>query len=78
MRMNASEYPSFTYLVDASKETIVPVAQRRRVMRADILEVDDAHIGVLRHGPGHIGNRRQAAAGKDVALNEIDAVLVLS
>ena len=57
-----------------AKKALAPLAQRRRVVRTDVLEVEDLHVGRARR-------RRRVSAvtdgmklpGKHVALDEIDA-----
>ncbi|MNZ41380.1 hypothetical protein D3C78_589280 [compost metagenome] len=59
-------------------QVVVPVAQGARVVGAEVLEVQQVHVAVAADGGQHRLDRRQRAAGEDVALDEVDAVARLA
>ncbi len=47
-------------------------------MVAVIVQPHQLHVGLARQQPRHLGDARQAAAGEDVALDEINPAQILS
>ena len=55
-----------------------PVGQRAGVVGAHVEKIAHHEIGVARHQLVHRGDARQEAAGKNVALDKIDAFAVVA
>ena len=61
----------FADLVDRSPESFTPAAQGLGIVRSEIFEVQYSHVGRPGNRLSHRQYGGQAAAGKDIALNEI-------
>ena len=47
MRTNVSEYPSFCMCFDIAEESFTPVGQGGGVMRTDVFQMIETHIGMI-------------------------------
>lgn len=59
------------------QEAFAPVGQGAGIVVAVIMQPHQLHVGLPGEQSCHLGDARQAAAGEDVALDEIDTAHIL-